>query len=611
MKSPFNKPFGSRSPFGSQSGGGGFDGDIILFAAGQSNMDNALVSEGVPAHYSSLNSRIKIWVDGSGWETYDPATNASQVFPGVAYGPEAECAYQLAQRYSTKTIYIVKYGQGATNLYQGWKPAESPSPDGVQFRIFRDTYVLPALADLSGDSVEIGARYFIWMQGEADASNATWAADYETGLPVFFDAAQGFFGGTADIIVGRICDDINGASYPHKATVRAAQLAVVNARSDCYLISTDSIPLVPASPHFTKAGYETLGLYFYQGIVETYAGDPSSISITWGGSYTDGDVPSNTGSGTTIATLSGNPGAAVDDVLTNLTFSEVSDPSGKISVTGTSLKTDGTITENSTYNFTVRATNTLGRSIDLASSITGVAAAGFTNPSYFGSDLIFWVTANDLATITKNGSNEVSLWADKGANGNDFTGNGTPVYDATALGGYPGMVLTSGSSDRFYCDITLTCSKWAIFTVLSKINGSTAFMTALTYMDSAAPSGSGVPPNYFLLSTDSGNMFTYWNGGVRSTKAITDNTPSTVFSIADGTNITNYVNNSAGTPYAYSGALSGSGNRLVIGEAPDLIRPWHTRPISEMFMVDLSSRSALTTDEINAIQAYFETEWGL
>lgn len=74
--------------------------------------------------------------------------------------------------------------------------------------------------------------------------------------------------------------------------------------------------------------------------------------------------------------------------------------------------------------------------------------SGFT-PSNV-SNLVLWLDANDAATISKNGSNQVSTWTDKSGLGNTVT-QGTdankPVWTDATLNGKPVLVFTKASSN--------------------------------------------------------------------------------------------------------------------------------------------------------------------
>lgn len=69
--------------------------------------------------------------------------------------------------------------------------------------------------------------------------------------------------------------------------------------------------------------------------------------------------------------------------------------------------------------------------------------------SYF-SNLLSWLDAQDTATLTLDGSNNVLNWADKGPQGIQWTDDPTladtpPVYNATGFNGLPAVVGTAGT----------------------------------------------------------------------------------------------------------------------------------------------------------------------
>ena len=79
---------------------------------------------------------------------------------------------------------------------------------------------------------------------------------------------------------------------------------------------------------------------------------------------------------------------------------------------------------------------------------TRAASGGAPPPSFLPSDipdLVLWSDANDLATITMDGSNKVSAWNDKSGNGRNWTQStavNQPTYTANALNGgtMPGLL---------------------------------------------------------------------------------------------------------------------------------------------------------------------------
>lgn len=107
-----------------------------------------------------------------------------------------------------------------------------------------------------------------------------------------------------------------------------------------------------------------------------------------------------------------------------------------------------------TVTVAVTASNATGASVPASSAATATIAAsgggGSWTPASIGSTLKYWFDANDNATITKDGSNNVSAWADKSGAGNNATASGAarPVYTATssAMNNKPAMRSSAATS---------------------------------------------------------------------------------------------------------------------------------------------------------------------
>lgn len=81
---------------------------------------------------------------------------------------------------------------------------------------------------------------------------------------------------------------------------------------------------------------------------------------------------------------------------------------------------------------------------------------GLWTPAVLGSALALWLDAEDVSTITLNGST-VSQWSDKSGNSRHFTqatAASQPTYNATVLGGKPALTF-DGTSDFMSAGDTL------------------------------------------------------------------------------------------------------------------------------------------------------------
>jgi hypothetical protein len=325
----------------------------LFVFAGQSNMDGGGAAP--QGDYGTLNPKIKIWYSGA-WETYDPAANASSQTVGH-WGPEGRFLFDYAAAHPSETIYAVKHATPSTNLAVDWKQDGSGAQWEVLEAVFNAAY-----ADLVGQELTV-TPVLSWMQGEDDSNNLTYANAYEANLTTFLASVRTLMGASTKVIIGRVA-----ASQTYSATVRAAQLAVSNADGNAPIISTDAIPI--SGVHYTVPdGENQLGDYFYQSYAGIYADTPTSFGVTWETGFETGVVPGNITNGTKIGTLS----ATNTSVGGSLTFAELTDPSSVIAVSTADLQKSGTVVDGNVYDFSVRVTNNLGRTADLASAITGAA----------------------------------------------------------------------------------------------------------------------------------------------------------------------------------------------------------------------------------------------
>jgi len=147
-------------------------------------------------------------------------------------------------------IYIVQHGTGGAALADEWVPYD-PGPGTARLwtRLFDD--FLPAMLAQTPRPT-IGA--FIWIQGEADADNAAWAAAYQANWDAFANAVRTELGDIPiiDVLLHVAC------IKPHTAVVRAAKTAVAGTYSWIHLVNVDDLVLADGL-HFNGVGYRTLG----------------------------------------------------------------------------------------------------------------------------------------------------------------------------------------------------------------------------------------------------------------------------------------------------------------------------------------------------------------
>lgn len=248
------------------SGSSELTGDQFVIFAGQSNMGRCTVSQmtsGEAALYDVNFPNTLILRSGS-FEQINPGTNTLLGNPQNAdeFGPEVSFSKTFQDRYN-RELFINKCARGSTSLAVDW------SPTGTDWNNLTTTMTQAVQAGLLlGKNLKLAG--FVWMQGENDATNATWAANYLTNLVNFFDDVKAHWASLVSTyslgvptdfpkIIGRI----NGATDPsqvYRADVRAAQATFcADGGNLATLIDTDGYPIFDGV-HYSASGQIEFGI---------------------------------------------------------------------------------------------------------------------------------------------------------------------------------------------------------------------------------------------------------------------------------------------------------------------------------------------------------------
>lgn len=437
--------------------------NVMFVFAGQSNMDDGT---GTPPRFTTPNSKVKIYdsTAPAGWEDYQPLANASYVNPTTNWGPEVEFLYQYALANPDTNIWAIKVAQGGTNLAVQWLP-----PSGTWWTNLVNEYNA-AQAALSALGVNITPAALIWMQGEADIGNSSYAENYGTNLTTFFAAIKTLMGSGIKIVCGRVADELlTESGYVYGTPiVRAAQVTVTRATSNAVIISTDPIPMT-VPPHYDTADIDLLGEYFYKGFAGTYDDHPVNLDVTWLTGFEGGFVPSDTPPGTPIATLSADPGAYVGG--SGMTYAEVTDPNDVVTVTGATLYLESSVVEDQVYTATWRAYNSIMGYTDAEVEITGAAEVGvpfaWESASHHGGSG-FTLTNSDK-TYTKSSDAHTSIRTNIGKSAGKW-------YVEVKIDAFPSANLSIGILDQQNSVPALTAR---FDTILDHAGGSASSGTAI------------------------------------------------------------------------------------------------------------------------------------
>jgi hypothetical protein len=270
----------------------------IYLLGGQSNADGRATTSGFPTTPVNLQQPqndvslfYKVEGGNATLTTLRPAlseTNQS--------GPETTLGRRMADAWAFEPdtrVAIIKYANGATNLYDQWKAGGNATTtgDGLEYVTFQQT-VTQGLAALSAayPNATLDLQGMVWMQGEADVSQNQGAA-YETNLTTFITDVRATYGADLPFIVGRLSSSQTAlVDTPEKTTqynlVRNAQTAVAAALPRVSLIDTDGFGINSDNLHFSAAGQQSLG-YAAANSVFAYVPFSSQPTTQW---LSNGDI---------------------------------------------------------------------------------------------------------------------------------------------------------------------------------------------------------------------------------------------------------------------------------------------------------------------------------
>ncbi len=266
---------------------------------GQSNMDGRGAMASLPSGYTGAKTNVQMY-NGSAFVSLDSTANNNQ-YPVLSnqYGPEFTYLLDYANQ-TGRDQYCFKLSLGSTGLYPGSSAVTADNPTAKDWSpstggLYTDliNLITSGTAALRASGKIPVIKSILWMQGERDAGNATWAAAYGTNLTdLFFTNLIPFLqtinatvnSATIPIILPRIANS-SGAS--DLATVRAAQLAFTVTYSNAKTFDTDFYPLNVDNIHYGNLGFLWLGHNALSKLNLTYAynedfmaANPASITIT-------------------------------------------------------------------------------------------------------------------------------------------------------------------------------------------------------------------------------------------------------------------------------------------------------------------------------------------
>lgn len=230
-------------------------GSQLIVVAGQSNaVGFGLSGADLPAQARFLGARVQILV-GKRFEPMTAGINTGAPHAPRAWGPEVGFSRAWLKDHAIGTLYIVKEARGSTSLDPNTNPTWSPS----RRRSLFDSATAAVL--LAERITNLHPSGVLWMQGEADATNAGYAAAYPERLSdLIAEMRVAWRLGAAPVLIGRIS---RADALPFEASVRRAQDLAPLSDSLVRAVDTDRLPQQSDHLHFSAAGQLALGAGFY------------------------------------------------------------------------------------------------------------------------------------------------------------------------------------------------------------------------------------------------------------------------------------------------------------------------------------------------------------
>jgi hypothetical protein len=239
----------------------------VFVLAGQSNMVGGGGSDDgdppIPAPYNVAQPDVRIWWLNKGWADLQQGFSYS----AHSFGPEVSFGYRLHHTIlPTDSIYLVKYAVGGTHLASAcneWNVTINQGKGGALYQKFKSA-VNAAMANLTAAGKSPAIAGMIWMQGESDAVNVAYAAEYAANLTDFIKRVRSDFSTpNMPFVIGRITSHYDTLPPGGAVVVRAAQMTIPGKVGHASWINTDDLEQNPKEPwHYGTQGQIDLGTRF-------------------------------------------------------------------------------------------------------------------------------------------------------------------------------------------------------------------------------------------------------------------------------------------------------------------------------------------------------------
>lgn len=233
----------------------------VITLLGQSNAVGRVDNSLLPSEYSGWQHSVKIYDDNATnrYSSLNVGLNNNQFDdPTTDYGIEPFFSNFFSSR---RDIYLMKCTKGATYLANnGGTNTWANGVSGGMFSTFKNTVKVRSETFMSGRGKLYSYPVVIWIQGEADSLNQTYANAYESNLNQFITDVNTELGANPTWLIVQLSANTTDPNLVYKNTIRTAQANVVAAdTAKRKLITTDDLTFQGDGVHINAAGMKVLG----------------------------------------------------------------------------------------------------------------------------------------------------------------------------------------------------------------------------------------------------------------------------------------------------------------------------------------------------------------
>lgn len=183
--------------------------------------------------------------------------SAAMTIPSGSFSIEAAYGYHLRNDAGELPL-IFRDGWSGTSLAGSWQPEAAGGEWANALDAMWQCYEA-AKTEFSGDDLVFGS--LVWIQGEADVQNSTFAAAYEANLVKLGNAFRGELGADLPIVFVQLSENcgVTPGSPGDLAVVRAAYVSAAATLGNCAVVDATPIALQADDVHYTADGLMELG----------------------------------------------------------------------------------------------------------------------------------------------------------------------------------------------------------------------------------------------------------------------------------------------------------------------------------------------------------------